>query len=198
MPEERTPHEAVVINSENLRGLTHPLRMRLLGRLRAGGPSTASALAREFDTTSGDVSYHLRQLERFGFITEAERGSKRERWWQARHERTEFNELSLPTEDRELARHWTNQVVAQTIERLALASDQWRSWPEEWQPLFGASDLLLDLTPDEADELKTRLQQTIDEFRTRRTDQPAPEGTRTVVVQTQTFLYEPPPGRRGQ
>ncbi|MDN5726031.1 MAG: helix-turn-helix domain-containing protein, partial [Propionibacteriales bacterium] len=101
--EKRAPRKArgdeIVINGENLRGLTHPLRMRLLGRLRAGGPATASALAREFDTTSGDVSYHLRQLERFGFITESTgQGNKRERWWRAQHERSEFDELSLPSE----------------------------------------------------------------------------------------------------
>ncbi|MDN5726159.1 MAG: hypothetical protein L0G99_09555, partial [Propionibacteriales bacterium] len=86
-----------------------------------------------------------------------------------------------------------NQVVALSIERLGRASDNWRSWPAEWQPLFGASDLLLDLTPQEAAALKERLIETTEEFRAHRTDRPAPEGTRTVAVQFQTFLHEEPP-----
>lgn len=195
--EHHLPTE-VVVDRRNLRGLTHPLRVRLIGRLRAEGPATASRLAKEYDTTSGDISYHLRQLARFGFIEEdTGRGTKRERWWRAAHDRTVFDELEMDPEDREIARWLNNQVVGQSIERLGRAGTNWRDWPEEWQPTFTASDVLLDLTPAEVEELKSRMITLIDSFRPHRADQAADaevEGDRRVVaVQYQLFLHEPPP-----
>lgn len=186
-----TAPEAITVTGSNLRALTHPLRVKLLARLRSGGRATASVLAREFDTTSGDVSYHLRQLARFGFISEdTEHGTRRERWWKATHQRTQFEELSLAPADREIGRWFSDEVTAMAIERLARASEGWRSWPTEWQTLFNVSDALLALTPREADELQARLLAVIDEFRTHRPDEAAPEGTRVVAVQFQTFLQD--------
>lgn len=184
----------VVVDRSNLRGLTHPLRVRLLGRLRAEGPATASRLASQFDTTSGDISYHLRQLARYGFIEEdPERGTRRERWWRAAHDRTQFDELAMDPEDREIARWFNNEVTSQAIARLGRAATNWREWPEEWQPTFGVSDVLLDLTPEESVRLKDQLLALVDSFRKHRPDEPPAEGRRVVAVQYQTFLHEPEP-----
>jgi DNA-binding transcriptional ArsR family regulator len=50
--------------------------------LLRGGPATASMLARELDESSGATSYHLRELEKVGFVEDdPERRSGRERWW---------------------------------------------------------------------------------------------------------------------
>ncbi|MGO1974984.1 MAG: ArsR/SmtB family transcription factor [Propionibacteriaceae bacterium] len=195
---EHTVPTEVVVDRSNLRGLTHPLRVRLIGRLRAEGPATASQLAKEYDTTSGDVSYHLRQLSRFGFIEEdPERGTKRERWWRAAHDRTVFDELEMDPEDREIARWLNNQVVGHTVERLGRAATNWRDWPEEWQPTFTASDVLLDLTTAEVEDLKHQIITLIDSFRPHRAQdtagEAAAEGRRVIAVQYQLFLHEPPP-----
>ena len=45
-----------------LRALGHPVRLRILGLLRADGPATATALAQRLGLNSGATSYHLRQL----------------------------------------------------------------------------------------------------------------------------------------
>lgn len=67
----------------SLKALAHPLRVQLLELLSAYGPSTASALAESVGESSGSTSYHLRQLERHGFVREvAGRGVGRERWWE--------------------------------------------------------------------------------------------------------------------
>ena len=50
------------LDARSLRGLAHPLRMRLLSALRRGGPATASQLAEKLGESSGATSYHLRQL----------------------------------------------------------------------------------------------------------------------------------------
>ena len=67
-----------------LRALAHPLRARMAAELAYGGPATATSLARRFGESTGLTSYHLRQLERFGFVEEVpNRGRGRERWWQS-------------------------------------------------------------------------------------------------------------------
>ena len=71
-----------VLDVDALRGLAHPLRIQLLEILGSLGPHTASGLAAATGESSGATSYHLRQLERHGFIEEVpDRGSARERWW---------------------------------------------------------------------------------------------------------------------
>ena len=70
------------VDSDNLKAFAHPLRMQLLDALSHFGPQTASTLAERFGESSGSTSYHLRQLEKYGFVEEAsDLGNKRERWW---------------------------------------------------------------------------------------------------------------------
>ena len=68
------------LTGDQLRALSHPLRLRMLEVLREG-PATASALGRRLGESSGATSYHLRALAKAGMVEEDERGSKRERWW---------------------------------------------------------------------------------------------------------------------
>ncbi|MBO8189931.1 winged helix-turn-helix domain-containing protein [Streptomyces spirodelae] len=66
-----------------LKALAHPLRLKILRRLAAAGAATATALAAELGENTGTLSYHLRQLERAGFIEDDPEHSAngRERWW---------------------------------------------------------------------------------------------------------------------
>lgn len=65
-----------------LKALTHPLRTRMWDYLRDHGSATATELAKAMGESTGQTSYHLRQLERFGFIEDdPERPAARERWW---------------------------------------------------------------------------------------------------------------------
>ena len=71
------------LDTEGLKALSHPLRVQLLDALSVYGPATASGLAVRLAESSGATSYHLRQLERHGFVRELEaRGTGRERWWE--------------------------------------------------------------------------------------------------------------------
>lgn len=70
------------LDLESLKALSHPLRVQIVNALSIYGPATASGLAERFGESSGATSYHLRQLERHGFIREVEgKGTGRERWW---------------------------------------------------------------------------------------------------------------------
>jgi DNA-binding transcriptional ArsR family regulator len=70
------------ITVEELKALAHPLRQRILYHLASVGRANATAIADVFGESTGSTSYHLRQLERYGFVEE-DRGRRtgRERWW---------------------------------------------------------------------------------------------------------------------
>ncbi len=71
------------LDLESLKALAHPLRVQILNALSIYGQFTASGLAERFGESSGATSYHLRQLERHGFVCEVEgKGTGRERWWE--------------------------------------------------------------------------------------------------------------------
>lgn len=61
------------------------MRMRIIGELATRGSCRAVDLAGALGEPANSVSFHLRQLARYGLIVEdAERGTdKRERWWRA-------------------------------------------------------------------------------------------------------------------
>ncbi|NEM91704.1 ArsR/SmtB family transcription factor [Galbitalea soli] len=66
-----------------LKALAHPLRVQIIDALSTYGASTASGLAERLRESSGATSYHLRQLEKHGFVREVEgKGTERERWWE--------------------------------------------------------------------------------------------------------------------
>lgn len=72
------------IEPNGLKALAHPLRVRILGVLDDVGEATASSLGAALGESSGSMSYHLRQLEKHGFVEDIPgKGSARERWWRA-------------------------------------------------------------------------------------------------------------------
>jgi DNA-binding transcriptional ArsR family regulator len=79
---EGSPAGARPIGPQELKAFTHPLRMAMYTALRDHGPATASLLARRLGESSGQTSYHLRQLERHGFVEDdPDHIGGRERWW---------------------------------------------------------------------------------------------------------------------
>ncbi|MGD6980722.1 MULTISPECIES: winged helix-turn-helix domain-containing protein [Citricoccus] len=70
------------VDARAMKAFAHPLRMSIYSHLTDVGSATATALARHLDESTGQTSYHLRQLEKHGFVEEdTGRGSGRERWW---------------------------------------------------------------------------------------------------------------------
>src|SRR5690625_6990694 len=102
-----SPTRKQIEDLDTLRAFVHPLRIRLLGALRLHGAATASELARRLGESSGATSYHLRQLERFGFVADDDQQpSRRERRWRAVHELT-----SWETRDRKSTRLNSSHVA---------------------------------------------------------------------------------------
>ncbi|NUT11236.1 MAG: winged helix-turn-helix transcriptional regulator [Nonomuraea sp.] len=129
-----------------LKVVTHPLRVRLLGLLRADGPATASELGRKVGESSGSTSYHLRELFKYGFIEEdPERRDGRERRWKARHRYTSWDnqELSETPEGREAVRIMHQRQV-EVLGRVTQEYDE-HDWSPEWVFAAGLNDHIMEL-----------------------------------------------------
>ena len=77
--------ERAPLAPEALKAFAHPLRIAMYQYLTAHGSGTASQIARYLGESTGQTSYHLRQLERHGFVEDdptAPTGG-RERWWRS-------------------------------------------------------------------------------------------------------------------
>lgn len=102
------------LDAESLKAFAHPLRMALYGALQDHGAATASQLARRLGESSGQTSYHLRQLEKHGFIEDdpAHQGG-RERWWRARG----FNFTTWDSHDPDQAKAARLMLSAMVVQR---------------------------------------------------------------------------------
>jgi len=143
-----------------LKGLTHPLRRRLYRLLSEHGPATVTLLVERVDADPGQVSYHLRELAKRGFIEEAPElaRDRRERWW-----RTVPGSISWSTSDftdpagRAVAETAQRLIVEEELERLSLYQANRETWSEEWQQAASASNSSMRLTPAELQALCAEL-----------------------------------------
>jgi len=180
----------VRLDPRNLKGLAHPLRVKLLGALREGGPATASMLAARLGESSGATSYHLRQLEGFGFVAEdAARGSRRERWWRAVHRSTHFDEGALARDPGTalLGAEYLRAVAGHCSAGMLRWIDALPSAPEDWARSGDMSDWALRLTPDQARELSAELEAVVRRYRPFDPEEPEVEGASLVAVQIQVL-----------
>ncbi|MEJ7690062.1 MAG: helix-turn-helix domain-containing protein [Nocardioidaceae bacterium] len=175
-----------------LRALSHPVRLRILGLLRADGPSTASALAVRLGLNSGATSYHLRQLAQHGFVVEeAWRGNGRDRWWKAAHQSTRSDKKAAEStpEGREASDAFGQAIAVVHTELLQRAIEEMPLLPTQWRNTTTLSDWGLKLTPERAAELRDALVAVVDGWDE---DSDDTVGAEDFVVVLQTY---PRPGR---
>ncbi|MFI6825293.1 helix-turn-helix domain-containing protein [Micromonospora sp. NPDC050187] len=147
MAEEQTrTTSSARLDHRQIRVLAHPLRMRLLGALRADGPATATTLAGVLDTNTGATSYHLRQLAEVGLVAEEPgRGTGRQRWWRAVHDASSWDPSEYDDDpDTRAAVEWMQ------VEHVRWVTEQAERWLAEratyspqWRDAAGMSDAFL-------------------------------------------------------
>jgi DNA-binding transcriptional ArsR family regulator len=175
-----------------LRALTHPVRLRILGILRIEGAQTATALASRLGLNSGATSYHLRQLAQHGFITDdEERGNGRERWWRAAHSSTRADLPDKPDEgDEEAMDAYLQTVVTTYAQVMQAAVEELSTLPPEWKRAGTFSDWYLQLSPTQLRRLVARFEDLVEEFEA----EPEEDGAEKVTVMLHAF---PRPGEVG-
>lgn len=193
--QDDTPADTLhMVNARTLRGLAHPLRLRLLNTLREFGPATASRLADRLGESSGATSYHLRQLASYGFVEDdPELGKGRERWWKAVHMGMTFDRVAdfLHDPDPEI-RGAMGVVLHESATRHAQELNTWlgttHEWPREWVRSSDLSDFKMHLTPELALEMAEKVHELIESYRDR-----IPEGTEgSALVRTHLHVFPRP------
>jgi DNA-binding transcriptional ArsR family regulator len=146
-----------VLDATALQGLAHPLRVQLADQLAIHGPATATQLAARLNESSGATSYHLRQLEKYGFVEEdPSRGTGRERWWRRVPGRISIDGSRLAGESPAVLE--ATKLVVNEFSRVKQARIQhWRDtfeqWPDAWSDGSFESSNHLRLTVEEFGQL---------------------------------------------
>ena len=185
---------ARTLDLESLKALAHPLRLRLFDELSTFGAATASGLAEKLGESSGATSYHLRQLEKHGFVREIEgRGNARERWWERIPGSITVNDRA--TIDDPAGRAVTELVALHFQEHSeGLLSEFLRSgydeFPPEWADVSNVTTMNLRLTQPQLAELMHLFESTIQPWVDRHRGKNEP-GSRPVQIHFNSF---PVPG----
>lgn len=157
------------LDPSNLRGLAHPLRLRVLGLLRRDGPSTATRLGAQLGESSGSLSYHLRQLAAHGLVVEDERPGGRERWWRAVHRATRFDDSAATPDQRLLGAEFLRAVGRMYADRLLRYTDRLETLEDEvgaeYARVSTASDWVLRLRPERARALAAAIEELVESYR---------------------------------
>ncbi|MCX5343278.1 ArsR family transcriptional regulator [Streptomyces atratus] len=188
-----TDQNVHMVDARTLRGLAHPLRLRLLSALRDFGPATASGLADRLGESSGATSYHLRQLAAYGFVEDdPERGKGRERWWRAVHTGTRFDSDRFMDHPNPEVRGAIGVVLHQIATTHGQELNTWlgtmHEWPEEWRRGWDVSDFKVRLTPDLSSELIGKIHDLIESYQDR-----VPEDTEgSATVRSHVHFFPRP------
>ncbi|MET4783101.1 winged helix-turn-helix domain-containing protein [Glaciihabitans sp. UYNi722] len=178
------------VDLETLKGLAHPLRIQILDALSTYGPFTASGLGERLGESSGATSYHLRQLEKHGFVNEIEgRGTGRERWWERTPGSITFSSVEM--QDTAVGRVASDIVLTQwQANRDRLLREFTDRGPEElsreWQEASMVSTASAPLTIEQLRELSQAWDALLRDFVQRYRGQQVP-GSRPVQVQFNAF-----------
>ncbi|WP_067502666.1 winged helix-turn-helix domain-containing protein [Actinoplanes sp. TFC3] len=158
----------VILDPKQIRVLAHPLRSRLLGRLRLDGPLTATRLAEVLGTNTGATSYHLRQLADVGLVVEdSDTGRGRERWWRAAHDISSWKRDAFEGDpDATAASDWLEgQQLAYLNERV----ERWRQVqneePAEWRAAASFSDYYVTVNAEQLSAMTAELDAVIERYR---------------------------------
>ncbi|WP_206155759.1 ArsR/SmtB family transcription factor [Cellulomonas taurus] len=149
------------VNASALKALAHPLRTAMLSRLMDHGSATATQLAKELGESTGQTSYHLRQLERHGLVEDdPEHAGGRERWWRPVEFRAQVAELRDDPQGRaglDSARQWALADRVQVLSRWGAQAFDDSIWSEPATMLTTGGRL----TVEEAEELSAALEDVV-------------------------------------
>lgn len=160
MIDRNPPQQRVPATPQQLKAFTHPLRMQMYRLLQDRGQATASMLARETGESSGQTSYHLRQLEKFGFVEDVSAQARgRERWWAA----VSFSykgHADLPEDASRVLRQWSTDNI---VSDLRAALDRWPIESSDWREAQTATSHTQSLTQKELAALTRELLEVLEQ-----------------------------------
>ncbi|MGH8877550.1 MAG: ArsR/SmtB family transcription factor [Stackebrandtia sp.] len=158
-----------ITDPEILKGLAHPMRVRLY-QLLSTAPATVGDLAKKVGGDPGQVSYHLRELEKRGFIEEAPELSRdlRQSWWRSTGEQISFSSEDFDTPGgRFVADTVKAQWVLEQFRQVRAAEAAKSDLDLPWRKAMSASQTSLYLDAEELTELGSELLAVFDRWNPR-------------------------------
>jgi DNA-binding transcriptional ArsR family regulator len=150
-----------------MRALAHPARIAIWSHIALRGSITATECAEVAGLSPSACSYHLRTLAKYGFIEEdrAAAANGRERPWRARL-------LAFSLEDRPDTSPAGRVASRLLVENLRASSEEVRTryldrqseYPADWRAASGETFSVAHVTPDELDELRTKVMALMDAY----------------------------------
>lgn len=174
----REDERIVIEDARAIRALAHPARLAIIEALAEGDELTATDCAELTGLTPSATAYHLKALEKWGFVQPAPaRADGRERPWRAAGRglvvrSTTPGPAELAVAEMALARN--QELLRDFIANQEQEPVEWREAVE-----LGNSDLWLTL--DEVHELSRAFSDLVDSYRGRRAAD-RPDGSRRVRV----------------
>lgn len=153
-----------VLAPQDLRALSHPLRLRIMSLLQEEGPLTATEAAAHLETTPANCSFHLRLLARHGMVEEAAGGVGRQRPWQAVEEIRKIASESLDEEAMPALRALDDLELEYYNQKITTWRRTRGGFPTEWRQASGRAGALAHLTAQETAELKKKLFDVLDPY----------------------------------
>jgi DNA-binding transcriptional ArsR family regulator len=159
---------AKITDPRAMRALAHPARLAIMEHLGLEGPATATECAEVAGLSPSACSYHLRALERYGFVEEDREHAAdgRHRPWRARA--ISFDIASVSDQPRtarpaarlllQAARSRSDQIRADYEQREA-------AYPREWRDAGGWLQDVLHVTPAELEQLRSQVAELTGRYR---------------------------------
>ena len=175
----RKPEDRVLVDPRAIKALAHPARLTVLDALNDGSELTATECAEAAGVSPSAMSYHLRALEKWGFVERAGNSQDgRERPW--RSVPGGWRVDSMP--DRAAAAA-TSALLSTMFQRLNAEFARWNEreseQPAEWRDAAILQSRAAWLTAEEAKEL-VELYESFLDARRDRTAKDHPAGARRV------------------
>lgn len=174
MPENNGVPERKALRTTDpttMRALAHPLRVEILSLLDSEGEFTASQVAERLGQTVANASFHLRTLEKHGYVERGEQRGREKPWRSAHHSRNLMPDPQDPASIREsssVAALYIQRETARllnTFERFSSATAD-----PEWIPATTVTNSEFWATAEEMTELVEKLIKLLDPFEGRSLD----------------------------
>jgi predicted ArsR family transcriptional regulator len=191
---EQPGQERRISDAQTMRALSHPVRIAIWEALTLGGAMTATQVGERIGESPTTCSFHLRQLQKYGFVEEAGGGRGRSRPWRIAHFGISF---STSNDDPE------TEVASSSLARMFRERQQsrYQTWletrntfPPAWREAAGETEAIMYCTAEELEQLNEDLRaMLIPRFQARVTNpELRPPGSVPVEMHLTSFPIEHP------
>jgi DNA-binding transcriptional ArsR family regulator len=172
-----------------MRALAHPARIAIVEHLNStGAVVTATEAAALVELSPSAISYHLRELAKYGLVEQApSRGDGRERVWRGTGTGLRIDADQGDPESASARAALVDVFLERDMDRARQFIARAPGEPEQWRDHSTLSSHQLLLTADEFRELNEQVIALVEPYRARRRQADPPRGARRVQVTYMAF-----------